>query len=431
MAEPGVEEARPEEFAAPEAPAHDGSTSDPGGNVDAELTGFSMDLLDAVRPYLAESIMVLDRDWMVVANLAPPGGLIGRGLGLGVHTLEDMHPDDALQVMDLGLQAFETEMGWRGSILVRMHRGDGSYGRYEITAINHFDDERVGGMVVRTREVPEEIVNHWPGIESNLAVATIAELLPVGVLLLDGKGRVVFANETACGMLGKEPTELKRDGYDDLLHPADRPILADSLARLVTKPGREECTVRLEGARIERAEWRFCSEGEPDVTCVAVTIEDITQRWATERALERRANHDGLTGLRNRESLFDELQDRVDRGEPTTVAFVDLDGFKSVNDRWGHERGDRLLVDVARVLAAGLAAGEEVGRFGGDEFVVVAGEVDPDELSARVREIVASVDVDGGPVSCSVGVSVAGPGDTLRDLMHRADTEMYRAKRGT
>ena len=66
-------------------------------------TAISLELLDALRPFMAEALLVLDREWTVRANLAPPGGLIGRGLGVGGHTLEDMHPDDAVQVLDLGL----------------------------------------------------------------------------------------------------------------------------------------------------------------------------------------------------------------------------------------------------------------------------------------------------------------------------------------
>jgi diguanylate cyclase (GGDEF)-like protein/PAS domain S-box-containing protein len=396
-----------------------------------EVTGVSPELLDALRPYLAESLMVLDRDWTVLANLAPPGGLIGRGLGVGVHTLEDMHPDDAVQVLDLGIQAFATEAGWQGSILVRMHRGDGTYGRYEIMAVNQFDDPVIGGMVVRTRELPDGAADHWPGIEPRLAMTTLAELLPIGVLLLDAKANVIFANTTACGMLGREPVDLKHAGLEAMVAPDDRELVEDILRRITEAPGREECTVRFADARIERAECRFWSEGDADVACVAVTIEDVTQRWATQRDLERRANHDDLTGLRNRASLYDELQARLDRGEPTTVAFLDLDRFKEVNDLAGHARGDRLLVEVASALVAGVAPPAEIGRIGGDEFVVVTGAADPTELGELLRAVVASVPgIDGAPVSCSVGLSVAQPDDTLRDVVHRADQAMYRAKGG-
>jgi len=346
-----------------------------------------------------------------------------------------MHPDDALQVMDLGMQAFATDEGWQGSIIVRMHRGDGSYGPYEITAVNHFEHPVIGGMVVRTREVPTDAVDDFPGLEPRLAVTTLAELLPIGVLLLDGTGHVVYANETACGMLDREQVDLKHGGFAALVNPEDLAIVNDILGRLTAAPGIEECIVRFADARIERAECRFCSDGgADDVTSIAVTIEDVTQRWATQRALEKRANHDALTGLRNRASLYDVLQARLDRHEPTMVAFLDLDGFKTVNDRWGHERGDEVLVDVAHALLAGVDPSAEIGRIGGDEFVVVTGDLaadggDPASWAAHLAALVEdAVRVDDAPITCSVGIGQARPGDTLRDLIHRADQAMYEAK---
>ena len=130
-----------------------GSDEQPEGAAPTDDTGVGAELLDRLRPYLAESIMVLDADWRVKANLAPPGGLIGRGLGLGLHTLEDMHPDDAITVMDLGMQAFATEPGWTGSTVVRMCRGDDSYGHYEISATNRFDDPVIDGMALEDYKV--------------------------------------------------------------------------------------------------------------------------------------------------------------------------------------------------------------------------------------------------------------------------------------
>jgi diguanylate cyclase (GGDEF)-like protein/PAS domain S-box-containing protein len=424
MAEPG-------EIGASGESVESGASVSDGGPAAAdgdEVTGIDMALVDALRPYLGESLMVLDRDWTVLANFAPPGGLIGRGLGVGLHTLEDMHPDDALQVMDLGLQAFATEQGWQGSIIVRMHRGDGSYGRYEIMAVNQFDDPVIAGMVVRTREMPDDAADDFPGIEPRLAVATLAEILPIGVLLLDGSGNVIFANETACGMLGRDALEIKHGGLSAFVEPEDRSVVAEALKRVTDEAGRVECRVRFAGVRIERAECRFCSEGDP-VTCVAVTIEDITQRWNEEQDLEHRANHDSLTGLLNRASLYDMLQARLDRDEPTTVAFIDLDGFKAVNDVLGHDHGDRLLIDVAAALVAGAGPGAHVGRIGGDEFVVVTSAADGPDLSARLEALVASAGaVDGMAVQCSVGIARSAPGDSLRDVVHRADEEMYEAK---
>ncbi len=392
-------------------------------------SGVSPELLDRLRPYLAESIMVLDQDWTIKANLAPPGGLIGRGLGLGLHTLEDMHPDDAVTVLELGMQAFATEPGWRGSKVVRMRTGDGTYGRYEITAINRADDPVIAGMVVRTREVPQDLADEWTGTHPGPTIELLADLLPLGVLLLDAAGKVVFANENACGMLGRDPEDLKRDGVLGAIDAADRSLVADVVRRVTAEPARETCTVRLAGARVERVECRFSSEGGQAVTSVVVTMEDVTERHATQQQLEERANTDALTGLLNRASLHDLLAERLARRTPTTVAYLDLDGFKVVNDTWGHERGDEVLVAVARALRAELGPGRPIARLGGDEYVVVgdhhAGEPTADHLAAVVATVAGQ---EGVAVTCSVGVALARPEDTTHDLLRRADHAMYAAK---
>jgi len=412
-----------------EAASGDAPRSTSNGAPDA--TGVTLALMDRLRPYLAESLMVLDADWTVKANLAPPGGLIGRGLGLGVHTLEDMHPDDAIMVMDLGIQAFSTEPGWQGSKIVRMRTGDGTYGRYEITAINRFDDPVIAGMVVRTRELPLDVTEDVTGIERTSAIETLAEMLPLGVLLLDKNGRVVFANDNACGMLLHEPEALKRDGFAPSLAPNDQRITSEIIRRVLGEPGHERCTVVLNAGPVERAEFQFTSEGAPGaISCVVVTIEDVTQRHAEHRDLEARANHDPLTGLLNRAALHQLLQDRLDRGVPTMVAYLDLDGFKAVNDTWGHERGDQLLTAVSRGLADACPAEDQIARLGGDEFVVVT---DPrhsyEALGNRLRDAVAvATRRDQQHVTCSIGLAVSQDGDTCHDILRRADHAMYAAK---
>jgi len=394
-----------------------------------EQTGIDLELLDRLRPFLAESLMVLDADWTVKANLAPPGGLIGRGLGLGVHTLEDMHPDDAVQILELGMQAFSTEPGWQGSKVVRMRTGEGAYAPYEITAINCFDDPVIGGMVVRTREVPTDLHEDLTGIHRTSAIETLAEVLPIGVLLLDQHGQVVFANETACDMLGREPEALKRDELALIFDEADRPQVTEAVRRVTAEPGREEGTLHLTSARVEWVSCRFSSDGSDEVTSVVVTLEDVTERRAAEVALEARANHDSLTGLRNRASLHDLLRDRLARHVPTAVAFLDLDGFKAVNDTWGHDRGDRFLVAMADALRVGPFEHVEVARMGGDEFVVVADADQAERLADCLAGAVAAVaEAEGVPVTGSVGIGVDARGDTPQDLLRRADEAMYEAK---
>lgn len=157
----------------------------------------------------------------------------------------------------------------------------------------------------------------------------------------------------------------------------------------------------------------------------------------TERRLREMAYTDQLTELPNRTALG-EVADELDRGQGQRllVAYLDLDGFKQVNDTWGHDTGDRVLREVADRLKARCASYERIYRLGGDEFLVLAVEppVDPAAGLERLLAVVAEpVGIrDGGSVSlgCSLGVAegIAGA-DRVEDLMRRADTAMYVAKR--
>ncbi|NLV56746.1 MAG: sensor domain-containing diguanylate cyclase [Acidimicrobiales bacterium] len=395
-----------------------------------EPTGVDLRLLDALRAFMTESLMVLDEEWTVRANLAPPGGLIGRGIGLGLHTLVDMHPDDALEVMNLGLHAFATSPGWYGSKVVRMRTGDGTYGRYEIAAFNRFDDPDIGGMVVRTREVPEDVTEDWWGDRPATAVRTLAELLPIGVLLLDANANVVFANANACGMLGREPEVLKDEGLLAVVESADRPQVERALAAALADPARQSCTVALTAGPVERVQVHVVSEGAPGlVTSLVVTLEDVTERHRTQRELEARANRDPLTGLWNRVALSDLLHRRFDGERPTLVAYLDLDGFKEVNDTWGHERGDEVLVAVADSLVGHLGGERTVARLGGDEFIVVGDPDDPMLTSGWLSHVVAVGSSSAGvAIGCCVGSAVRRHDETVREVLHRADQAMYEAK---
>lgn len=395
-------------------------------------TGVTPEVLERLLPYLGESVMVLDADWNVKVNLAPPGGLIGRGLGLGVHTLEDMHPDDALKILDLGTQAYTTEPGWQGSMVVRMCRGDGTYAPYEITAVNRSDDPVLDGMVVRTREVVTGADADLPGLEGHV-IETLAEVLPLGVVLLEGGGRPVFANRAACRLLRAEAEDVKREGLQRYLAPEDGAMLHAAVDLATSgRAGKQVTTLRLAGPRGGHVEITLVPQSGPAATTVVVTLEDVTERRAAQRDLEHRANHDELTGLRNRASVLDLLRRHLAAGEPVVVAYVDLDGFKTANDRLGHAGGDTLLVAVAGALRADLDDALVVARLGGDEFVVVGTGLDPaaeGALARRLEALVADLpEARAVDVTCSVGTGRSRPGDTPRDLLHRADQAMYAHK---
>ncbi|MGH1503581.1 MAG: putative bifunctional diguanylate cyclase/phosphodiesterase [Acidimicrobiales bacterium] len=167
--------------------------------------------------------------------------------------------------------------------------------------------------------------------------------------------------------------------------------------------------------------------------------ESLAERERFRRRLAHEATHDGLTGLPNRSASLAHLEHtiaRARRSEATAaVLFVDLDGFKTVNDQHGHQAGDLLLQAVARRLVDQCRAGDHVARLGGDEFLVVAEPIeDPEaamDLARRLAEAVRRpIDLERGTVSPSacVGVAVAGHAADPDTLIRDADLAVYQAK---
>jgi len=170
-------------------------------------------------------------------------------------------------------------------------------------------------------------------------------------------------------------------------------------------------------------------------------VRDITERKEAERRIVHMALHDALTGLPNRSLIGDRLQQAIAEAQrdhySVHVAFIDLDGFKLVNDGLGHSAGDLLLKEVAGRMAACLRKHDTVGRFGGDEFVLVLPQQKNDlgptvSLLERVREAVIGpvvLDEQEVRVSCSIGVATyPRDGQDADTLMMNADAAMYRAK---
>jgi len=149
---------------------------------------------------------------------------------------------------------------------------------------------------------------------------------------------------------------------------------------------------------------------------------------------------DQLTGLANRGLFYDRvghaLATHAREGSTFAVFFLDLDGFKQVNDKFGHSAGDLVLRVVADRLRSCLRDSDTVARFGGDEFAVIAERLaDPDDVHFTAERIVRSVrepiEVGGGReagVTASVGIALNRPGDTADDILREADLAMYTAK---
>ena len=161
---------------------------------------------------------------------------------------------------------------------------------------------------------------------------------------------------------------------------------------------------------------------------------DITDQKRTEEALAYRAAHDTLTGLLNREQLDAELARVHQRPEPWALLFLDLNGFKDVNDGLGHSVGDEVLQIIAKRLSGSTRPGDIVARFGGDEFCVLASVREQDTavtIAHRLRDAVEAPTHVGGHtlrLSITVGIAYVGPEGDPETLLRQADAAMYSAK---
>jgi diguanylate cyclase (GGDEF)-like protein/PAS domain S-box-containing protein len=267
------------------------------------------------------------------------------------------------------------------------------------------------------------------------------EHAPVGVALCEPDGRFSDVNPSFESLLAGTGIDPRAGRLTDLLgHVPD---------------GSDEVTawrdgliaVREGSAQVARAECAITPEGAQPrwlgVTAVRVVLgdrafllahlEDTTPRRLEQQRLVHLALHDGLTGLANRTLLLERLGTALARaavtGVPAAVLYLDLDGFKQVNDTLGHDAGDALLVTVAQRLSGALRAGDVAGRLGGDEFLVVAGDVvDQSGLQEVVRRVEVAL---SGPlqVRASIGAVLSRPGETGPQVMRRADAVMYAVKR--
>lgn len=174
----------------------------------------------------------------------------------------------------------------------------------------------------------------------------------------------------------------------------------------------------------------------PDGVFVVSATRDISERMATEEMVRYLAYHDTLTGLANRVLLESDLEHAIAiakrENDSIGVVFMDLDGFKPVNDTYGHSVGDGVLREVANRLAECLREGDTIARPGGDEFVVVIPRLkDRQGLATIARKLVERIaepmSIDGidVQVSASVGLAIHHPGENAEDLITRADLAMY------
>ena len=227
----------------------------------------------------------------------------------------------------------------------------------------------------------------------------------------------------------------------DRVHPEDRAMCRQFVDQIVAGRSEAECThriVRPDGV-VRWVVTRTLRAPDAGSRIVSGTMLDITERHEAELALAHQATHDSMTQLLNRTSINEHLElllSAPDRRQPIAVAFLDVDEFKQINDRVGHEVGDQALRAVAGRLRAALRDDDRIGRIGGDEFVLVRPGVNTlDDARALAEEAIAvlrkpfQIGEHEFQITASIGVTVSDEADSPTSMIRDADDAMYQAKR--
>ncbi len=268
------------------------------------------------------------------------------------------------------------------------------------------------------------------------------------IMIAAPNGILRYVSPAAAGVYGRDAEELVGSELASIIHPEDLGRVVHEVRRFLAASQVEEPTTRIECRfRSGTGAWlNVESTINRHHGGLILNSRDVTERVRLQAQLQHNAEHDPLTDLPNR-ALFTKRVSQAltgrratDRG--TAVLFIDLDGFKQVNDTIGHQAGDELLVQAARRLADSVRSGDTAARLGGDEFAaLIVGDGGRDhtareqhiyELADRLRIALSQpYSIDGNDnvrVAASIGVAFAEPDVTAGELLRNADLAMYRAK---
>jgi diguanylate cyclase (GGDEF)-like protein/PAS domain S-box-containing protein len=259
------------------------------------------------------------------------------------------------------------------------------------------------------------------------------------VSVLGATGKIEYSSPSAEGVLGFGEGTMVGSSVFDLVHPEDRGYMEQQFGLLLAARDavlRLQCRVRSAAGDYRWFEFTASNQmHNPSLNGVVINARDISENRAFQERLAHEAQHDALTGLPNRRRMQDALGSSL-RDDAVAVLFVDLDGFKPVNDAHGHEAGDELLRQVAERLSGCVREQDVLARVGGDEFVVlmpgVRAETDAEAMCARMRYAVEQpflIDGHEIRIGASVGVHLAPSSGDPDEALRAADHAMYSVKK--
>lgn len=381
---------------------------------------------------------IVDVDAGIEALLGwSPFELVGR------RSVEIVHPDDQEKAIENWVSMLEFPGSNRAVRLRHRHR-NGYWVWLEVHNHNRLADPDHGDVVAEMVDISEEVAAQEAVLARQQLLEQLTETLPTGLFHADLAGNLLYVNRRLTELTGlpvgsrlAEWPGAVGPGFagviDDILRSAAGGTPTDSVIDVIDPGGRP---------RHRSLSIRPLADRSRAVTGVTGAVEDVTDSVVERRELELRAASDSLTGCFNRSAVLALLQDSLDalvatdRTDGVAVIFLDVDGLKEVNDRLGHPAGDALLVELAHRLEGAVRSRDAVGRYGGDEFVVLARHVRSADHAMTVAHGIAartlrSMEIEGEQVEVRVSLGVAwtpAPGLRAEALIRLADAAMYRSK---
>ena len=386
---------------------------------------------------------VIATDNAGVVNLAKPAAeqLLGAGALRGRAAADVLQLDTGAGAV--ALPGEHDDAARSGAAVLVTHAGVRVPVDFSMGRICDERESHVGTAIVLHDE-RERVAAEQRLADSERRFRSAFDNAPLGVALVDRDNRFVRVNRALCRLLDVSSDALVGASQDRFGDPGDNAIEHEYQQDLLS--GRS-ATVQYERRYRPQAGacvWALVSatllSGTQETPHFLIQVNDVTERKHAEQELAHLAHHDALTGVANRSMLSEQVERELAvtwrRGARLAVVFLDLDYFKHINDRYGHETGDIVLKELASRLAHSVRSIDIVGRLGGDEFVVVLSEVaDADDVAVLTgklqRECARPLFFNGHEVRLAVSMGVSlFPDDAqdFRTLLRFADSALYQAK---
>jgi diguanylate cyclase (GGDEF)-like protein/PAS domain S-box-containing protein len=360
----------------------------------------------------------------------------------GRRSIEFMHPDDHALAIDNWMEMLASPGPGRRVRLRHRHR-DGSWVWFEVTNHNLLDDPARNCVIAEIVDISEEMAAHEELRAREQLLDRLAEAIPLGLFQVDAAGEIVYTNDRLHEILGVQRVTSFEAQMASVVE-SDQAALGSAMDDVLGAGSHADVEVEL---RLAADEVRFCNVSlraltheDGTISGAIACVADVTDSARMRDELKRRATFDELTGCHNRSSFMRALEANIAQAQPDAeraLMFVDLDGFKNLNDRYGHAAGDELLRILGARLRATVRGEDLVGRVGGDEFLVMCPQAGGPDGAMRLAERLAqalreSVALAAGSVwpQVSIGVAWSERGAVAADaLVAQADAAMYQSKR--